>query len=115
MAELLKAQQAHISDLRVLVDQAQAREAKLAGMVQMVMEERFYRPTVTRDPKNERKTAPGIDPEALNDVAQFDAEADREQMEQGEQLEREIEEEFKAILSEENEFRSSRGMDAVPA
>jgi hypothetical protein len=98
------AQTAHISDLRVLIDKAHEREAQLAKMVQMVMEDRFYRPVVAGKPSENRTTA-AMPVEHLSDVAQFDEKEDAEQMRKQEELESEL----MAIRDEQN----SEGINKV--
>jgi hypothetical protein len=69
--KLLQSHEAHVRDLQVLLDKSCEREAELAGMVKMVMEERFYRPVITRDDTKPRQQAPIVPLESLNDVASF--------------------------------------------
>jgi hypothetical protein len=109
--KLTSAQQAHIADLRVLVDQAHEREKDLAGMVRMVMEERFFRPTVTR-PANESPKPSTAELETLNDVATFDGSADAKTIQEQDIVAKEIAAGIAAIAMEEREYRASRGTKA---
>lgn len=97
--QLSDARRQHISDLRVLLDQSSARESNLAGMVRMVMEERFYRPTIaTRPPDG----APKPD-ETLSDVTVFDPEQDGVTIQRESALHKELESEFLDIFKEHAE------------
>jgi hypothetical protein len=78
--KLLQSHEAHVRDLQVLLDKSCEREAELAGMVKMVMEERFYRPVITRDNTKPRQQGPSLPLESLNDVATFDEESDGKRM-----------------------------------
>lgn len=78
-ALLLEAKNAHISDLRVLIDKAQEREAELAAMVKLALDHQFYRPTISGKP-SENKLTPLIPSEHLSDVAVFDPEEDAAEM-----------------------------------
>lgn len=109
--KLEAAQQSHISDLRVLIDQSNAREKDLAGMVRMVMEERFYRPVVTRTQAVNRNAGMAI--EALSDVAEFDEKADEVTMRQHSDAEREISQRFQQLMQEENDYRAGKGRPPV--
>jgi hypothetical protein len=101
--------EAHISDLRVLIDQAHERENQLAGMVNLVMQERFYRPTVTR-PAGANKVTPAISAEAMTDVAEFDEHEDAKVIEAQSATEKEVADELADILKEEIKYRSTRGL-----
>jgi rubrerythrin len=112
--QLAAAKREHIQDLRQLLDQARSREDQLSGMVRMVMEERFYRPTVTKDASRPR-LVPAIGLENLQDVATFDPEVDQATIEAETKRHRELENEFNSILREENEDRVERGAPPVGA
>lgn len=101
-------QKAHISDLRVLIDKAHEREAQLAKMVKMVMEDRFYRPVITGKPSENRTTA-ALPVEHLSDVAQFDEKEDAEQMRKQQAKEDELNRELEALMNEQN----SEGINKV--
>lgn len=95
------AQQAHISDLRILLDKAADREAQLAAMVKMVMEERFYRPVVTgKTPEN--KQTPAVPLEHLSDVHAFDEAEDTKQVAEQDEAAKELTE---LILEQNREGR----------
>lgn len=108
--KLTSAQQAHIADLRVLVDQAHEREKDLAGMVRLVMEERFYRPSVTGPPRGER---PKLDPEIFTDVAEFDGQADAKTTQEHDAVTKEILQGIADLAKEEREYRASRGTPPI--
>lgn len=104
--KLAEAQREHIRDLRTLIDQAHERERELAGMVKLVMEERFAPPVITG--RREAKPLEGPDPETLNDVQVFDETADGEAMKEQNSRHKELEKEFAAIMTEEQEYREKR-------
>jgi hypothetical protein len=99
-----KAQAAHISDLRVLIDKGSEREAQLAEMVRIAMEHQFYRPTVTRGTNPDNKIASALPPEHMQDVTVFDSAED-------EQMVKAQEAELAALITEQNE----RGAHKVAA
>lgn len=107
METLAQAHRSHIADLRTLTTQSHERERELAKMVGMVMEERFYRPTITR-PGGPIVNGLNVDPDILNDVAQFDPDADAEQIKAQSERAKVLEQEFAAIAGEEAEYRSSK-------
>lgn len=72
---LAAAQQAHISDLRVLIDKGHEREAQLAAMIKMALDHQFYRPTISGG-TGQNKIEPVISGEAMTDVTVFDEEED---------------------------------------
>ncbi len=102
-AGIIEAKQAHISDLRVLLDRSTEREQELAGMIRMVMEERFYRPQ-SAGPLKENKIVPIIPHENLQDVVSF--EGDQERVEAEGISFAEAEKEFSDIMSEHQEAHS---------
>lgn len=104
--QLDQARQEHIRDLRVMVDQAGAREIELAGLVKLAMEEKFYRPTVTR--AGENKIQPVIPADELQDVTAFDQAADQKAITEHEELGRKLEHEFQELVKEEDEYRKDR-------
>lgn len=69
-AERIYAQ--YVRDLRLLLEQSAQREAKLAGMVQAVIDERFFRPVVTSD----RPQTQHVGTDFSSDVEVFDQEED---------------------------------------
>lgn len=95
-------QKQHISDLRVLIDKSEARETILLDLVKMVMEERYFRPNITRPPSL-NKTSSAIPPEHLSDVATFDEAADMAQSKEEGDLQTKLQSEFDSILTEHNE------------
>jgi len=96
----------HIRDLRVLLDQSVEREKEFAGMLKLVMEERFYRPVITRPGEN--KTTPILPPDQLQDVTAFDQAADQAQIEDHEELGRNLQQEFEELKREEDEYRAQK-------
>jgi hypothetical protein len=112
--KLEDAQKSHISDLRVLIDQANARETQLAGMLKLAVEERFYRPKATRvEAAATNRGTPAIAIEAMSDVAEFDEKADKETISKQDELAKQCADELAEIFREEAEFRQERGMPAV--
>lgn len=75
-------------------------------MLKLVMEERFYRPVVTRPGEN--RTQPVFPPEQLQDVTTFDQAADQAQIEEQEKLGRKLEQEFQQLVQEEDEYRAQK-------
>lgn len=111
----MQARAEHVRDLRILLDQSAQRETELAGMVRMVMEERFYRPAIVRDGAEPRQQPSMMPIESLNDVATFDDAADAKRMRAGEELERELTSEFQAIFNEHQKSREEKQENAVSA
>jgi hypothetical protein len=101
-----EARKEHIQDLRVLVDQGAAREKEFAGMLRLVMEDRFYRPVITK--AGENKTAPVIPADQMQDVTHFDEAADQGLIEQHDKVGRELQAEFQQLQKEEEEYRKDR-------
>lgn len=95
-------QKQHISDLRVLIDKSEARENVLLDLVKMVMEEKFFRPTITGPPRDNR-TSSAIPPEHLSDVATFDEKEDAAQSEAEGALQKEMQDGLNELLSEHEE------------
>jgi hypothetical protein len=54
---LARAKDAHISDLRLLIDKGQEREASLSRMIELAMEHQFYRPVITGGSLRKTKSA----------------------------------------------------------
>ena len=90
-----KAQAAHISDLRVLIDKGHEREAHLAKMVELAMEHQFYRPAIRAGEHAENKLTPAIAMEHLQDVEVFDPAEDAETVKAHEA-------ELSALIAEQN-------------
>jgi hypothetical protein len=103
---VVAAKEAHLRDLRVLVDQSCEREKDLTGMMRIVIEERFYRPVITRPGEN--KTTPILPPDQLQDVTAFDQAADQAQIEDHEELGRKLQQEFEGLKREEDEYRAQK-------
>jgi len=91
---LAKAKDAHISDLRLLIDKANEREDQLAKMVEMAMQHHYYRPTVSGKTE-ENKVPSGLPVEHMQDVTVFDETADGEMV-------RLQEEELSRLIAEQN-------------
>jgi hypothetical protein len=71
-------------------------------MVQLVVEDRYFRPTVTgKTPEN--KVAGALPLDALSDVAEFDEAGDAEQMRKHAEREKELEDELEGLMNEQNE------------
>jgi hypothetical protein len=98
-----------ISILEKRIAELERSNAKLLRLVEMAMEERFYRPTITGGVrKNELQ--PSMPLESLNDVAVFDEQADSALMgEQGAQF-AELEKELNAIETEHRDWRARKGV-----
>lgn len=88
--------QQYNSDLRVLLDQAFDREAKLFDLLSERSERAYVGPT-----KPGLRVVAEIDPNEMSDVANFDEEADAELMEKQSITEKELETEFNDILKEQ--------------
>lgn len=88
MAELKTSRDKHLSDLRVLLDKSAERELKLQGMLEIVIQERHYRPTVSA-PAADRPESP-LSPEHMQDVTVFDEDADAAQIQSEEDAGREL-------------------------
>lgn len=93
---------------RQLADLQQAN-AKLLRMVELVMEERFYRPTITGGVRENRQT-PGLPLESLSDVATFDEVADGAQSRQENERFSELEYELQEIEVEHRDWRAEKGL-----
>lgn len=101
ITKLADAQHAHISDLRVLLDKSAEREAQLAQMVQMVLEERFHRPIAPASAP--RPPASTLPPEHLQDVTVFDEQADAELVQAQIETQRKIQQGLDELLHEHQE------------
>jgi hypothetical protein len=96
----------------VLEDQLRlerAENARLLRMVEMVVEERFYRPNITH-PVTENAIAPGLPIESLSDVAVFDESTDRADVEKQNADFRELEREVFEIEAEHRGWRAEKGL-----
>lgn len=100
---LAKAKDAHIADLRILIDKGHEREEQLSRMVEMALQHQFYRPTVTGK-ASENRSAPAIPVDSLTDVAVFDEADDAA-------LSKRQEDELQALIKEQNE----QGVNKVTA
>lgn len=80
--------------------EARKANAKLLRMVEMVMDERFYRSTVTGGVRDNEQTSV-LPLESLNDVATFDDDQDKVQQQ-------EWKEELTRIASEHDDWRKAR-------
>lgn len=115
LKQFVQAREEHVKDLRILLDKSSDREAELAGMVKMVMEERFYRPVITRDNTKPRQQAPLMPTESLNDTASFNSDEDTKRMQAHEELTLELEKEFQSIFTEHHEAHEEKGTNAISA
>lgn len=88
----------------------QKQNAKLLRMVELVMEERFYRPNVTGGVR-ENALSPGLPIDTLNDVAVFDEVADAAQIDGESKLFAELRE----VESEHLSWRKEKGLPDVAA
>jgi hypothetical protein len=84
----------------------QRANAKLLRMVELVMEERFYRPTVTGGVRENLQTS-AVPLESLNDVATFDEEADQLQSREENQ---ELMQQLREIETEHEDWRAKKGL-----
>ena len=103
---VVEATEAHLRDLRVLVDQSCEREKDLTGMMRIVIEQQFYRPVITRPGDN--KTSPLMPAEQLQDVTTFDQAEDQKAIAEHEELGRQLQQEFQQLVQEEDEHRAQR-------
>lgn len=98
--KLQEAQAQHISDLRVLIDKGNEREAALVSIVQQsVSQGRMQR--VNPADRTENPVAPAIAPEHLSDVATFDEEADAADLSRHDEKTKELQAEFASIFAEQ--------------
>lgn len=102
----------YVKDLRLLLEQSARREEKLAGMVQAVIDDRFFRPTISSD---RTPVAPLVDHEGLSDVTAFDSEEDGAIMEQQTANSQEMEKQFNQLFAEQfgEEPPSERHQEAL--
>lgn len=101
--KLIAAQEREIAAL-------QRQNAKLLRMVEMVMEERFFRPAVTGGVRENLQTS-ALPLEALSDVATFDEDADAAQSAGQEHLFQELIE----IEREHEDWRKEKGLATAAA
>ena len=94
---LARAKDAHISDLRLLIDKGHEREEKLAGMVERFVQHQFYRPTITGGAIPENRGMPAVPAESLSDVAVYDEEADAQQV-------KEHDTQLQKLIDEQNQY-----------
>lgn len=87
----------YVRDLRLLLEQSARREEKLAGMVQAVIDERFFRPVVTSD----RPQTQHVGNEMQSDVEVFDAEEDGKIIQQQTITAKEAATEFGRLFAEQ--------------
>lgn len=86
----------------------QRQNAKLLRMVEMVMEERFYRPVVTGGIRDNAQVQ-GLPIESLSDVAIFDEGADAAAVKRQEEL---FTVELNSIEEEHQDWRRGKGIHA---
>jgi len=89
--------------------EARRANAKLLRMVEMVIEERFYRPTVTGGVRENLQTS-ALPLESLSDVTAFDEAADIAQVRQQGERFSEMERELRSIESEHHDWRTRKGL-----
>lgn len=99
---LAQALQAHISDLRVLLDKSDEREAQLLAMIKAEHDARYFRPVITGKPA-ENKVSSAIPIEHLSDVETFDEKSDSEQIAEQDRKAKELQDELNALVTEQNE------------
>lgn len=104
----LSAEARYIAALEGSVAALEKQNAKLLRMVEMVMEERFFRPVVTGGIRSNVQTS-ALPLEALSDVATFDEDADAAQSAGQEHLFQELAE----IEHEHKDWRARRGLEHV--
>jgi len=96
------------------MDQSAAREKQQGELIRMVVEEKFYRPTVIRPAGLDvNRTTTPLPAEALQDVTAFDENEDKKQMDAQNERSKEIEQGFQKLLQEENEYRAQRGAPPI--
>lgn len=100
---LAKSKDAHISDLRVLIDKGHERETQLSRLVEMAMEHQFYRPQVTGARAPENRAMPAIPADSMTDVAVFDEEEDAEHMRREQAQAKILQDELAKLTEEQNE------------
>ena len=97
-----------IAALEREVGNLRKQNARLLRMVELVMEERFYRPHVSGIREN--VIEPGLPIDSLNDVNVFDEEADAAQSEQQNASYEKLEHELNEIQSEHRAWRAEKGV-----
>jgi polyhydroxyalkanoate synthesis regulator phasin len=101
------------------VSELEKANAKLLRLVEMVMEERYYRPVVTGGVR-ENVQEPMLPIESLNDVATFDEDVDRAEVQQQDEKLSKLERELNEIEAEHRDWRAEKGLtdettaEAVP-
>jgi len=98
-----------IAVLEAQVAALQGENARLLRMVEMVMEERFYRPAVTGGVRENLQT-PALPLDSLSDVAVFDEQADRVQSDRENEQLRVLQDELNEIGQEHAAWRAEKGL-----
>ena len=98
VAELVKAKEAHLRDLRVLLDQASDREAKLVEALAAKSQPR----TAPAQGSRAQAIAPAVPIEVLGDP-EFSSEADADRRKEEAERQRELQQQFEALSREEHE------------
>lgn len=98
--KLQEAQAQHISDLRVLIDQGNSREALLVSTLQQTLAQ-GKSPRADRSERTENKVRPAVDFEHLSDVAVFDEATDTAESDRQAEKTDELQKKFDAIFAEQ--------------
>lgn len=84
--------------------QLAALAAEQSKQIRMVVEERFYRPIISPADHERQKSEVRVEPDELNDVAQFSEEGDQTQMatedQRGREIDRKLDEAFELIQAD---------------
>lgn len=97
--KLQEAHKQHISDLRVLIDKANEREAVLASMLREAVSQKQPQ-RVNPAQRTENRVQPAIDIEHLSDVTVFDEEADAAEVKRQEEATAELRELYEEQVAE---------------
>lgn len=87
----------YVRDLRLLLVQSAQREDKLASMLQVVIDEKFFRPVITR----ERPEQGRVSPEMESDVVVFDSDDDEKLIGEQEEKAVEMRDQFNSLYREQ--------------
>lgn len=91
------------------VEELEQSNAKLLRLVELAMEDKFYRPVITGGVR-ENVIAPSLPIETLNDVATYDGQADAKQSREQFQAYAELEKELREIEAEQQDWRAGKGL-----
>lgn len=105
----LSAEAKVIAILEKRIQELEKSNARLMRMVEMAMEERFYRPTITGGVR-ENKLTPAMPADSLNDVTVFDEAADAALVSEQDGNFHALEQELNEIEGEHLDWRSRKGL-----